>query len=198
MQAGLLVDDLPRHHGGAVLVATQIVRQPNLVRMVRASQLPNGMTLLLEIAAGDAQAIEQGQRLTGWATAELIHAAGFFMEQILFTERASYYRVLGAYRTMSQADLRYHMTLLMRWIHPDARPADSLNRVDRSVFITRITAAWETLKSTERRLAYDTSLAPVGSSPSAPRSTRHSKLALRPIKKEGLISRLLQFLHGGR
>jgi hypothetical protein len=45
------------------------------------------------------------------------------------------------------------MALLMRWMHPDVAPQG--DRSDRSVFAPRIAAAWNNLKTAERRSAYD-------------------------------------------
>ena len=42
------------------------------------------------------------------------------------------------------------MALLMRWLHPDVA-----REGERAVFAQRIAAAWNTLKTPERRAAYD-------------------------------------------
>jgi DnaJ-class molecular chaperone len=42
------------------------------------------------------------------------------------------------------------MALLLRWLHPDMD-----RHGERSLFAGRITQAWETLKTPERRAAYD-------------------------------------------
>lgn len=192
--------------GGAVMAASQILRQPALVRVVRKAPLPRGMTFLLEVAAGDADALSEASRLTGDSPSRLTEAAGFFVEQILFMERADHYRILGAPRNASTADLRHHMALLMRWLHPDIYAERPTGRVDRSVLATRITAAWQTLKVDDRRAAYDASLnasraasdAEPHSGHSSLRSRRYPRLSLHHLEGEGFISRLLLFLQGRR
>ena len=65
---------------------------------------------------------------------------------------ADHYRVLGARPEASTSELRRNMALLIRWLHPDQQ-----NGGDRSVFTTRITRAWNELKTEDRRTAYDLS-----------------------------------------
>src|SRR5262249_38591623 len=43
-----------------------------------------------------------------------------------------------------------NVALLLKWLHPDVDP-----RGERSVFIGKVTAAWNDLKTPERRAAYD-------------------------------------------
>ena len=77
-------------------------------------------------------------------------AATFYIEQILLFSDADSYRVLGASAETSSKDLRRNMALLMRWLHPDSRATD-----DRAIFAHRVSTAWESLKSAERRADYD-------------------------------------------
>jgi curved DNA-binding protein CbpA len=80
-------------------------------------------------------------------------AAEFFIEQILFAPNADSYRVLGASPQASAADLRQNLGLLLRWLHPDVEVCG-----ERSIFIGKVTAAWNDLKTPERRAAYDEAL----------------------------------------
>ena len=82
--------------------------------------------------------------------AVLRQAAEFFIEQILMSPVSGSYRVLGANRDASGAELRHNMALLVRWMHPDVAAS-----VDRSMFAGRVTLAWDDLKTAERRAAYD-------------------------------------------
>lgn len=77
-------------------------------------------------------------------------ASAFFIEQILLSPDADSYRVLGADDTATAAELRHNMALLLRWLHPDVARLGV-----RSLFAGRITQAWESLKTPERRAAYD-------------------------------------------
>jgi curved DNA-binding protein CbpA len=109
------------------------------------------MGLLLTVAAGDDPAREAAAvaRL-GRPLEVLREAATFFIEQILFAPGGDSYRVLGASPAASTGELRHNMALLMRWLHPDVARAG-----ERAVFAQRIAAAWNTLKTPERRAAYD-------------------------------------------
>jgi hypothetical protein len=47
-------------------------------------------------------------------------------------------------------ELRRNMALLIKWLHPDMdRPGDQ------SMFVHRVTMAWDDLKTADRRAAYD-------------------------------------------
>jgi DnaJ-class molecular chaperone len=79
-------------------------------------------------------------------------AAAFFIEQVLLHPGADSYRVLGARPDAPNGELRRNMALLLKWLHPD-----SDRQGQRSVFATRVTRAWNDLKTPERRAAYDRS-----------------------------------------
>ena len=66
------------------------------------------------------------------------------------------------------------MALLMRWLHPDVA-----REGERSVFAARIAAAWNTLKTPERRAAYD--------------RERHAAARLRPAGPWRALARGLAF-----
>jgi len=188
---------------GAILTASQMVHRPALVRVMRKSALPKGMTFLLEVAVGEAEALAEAERLTGAPPDVQRNAACFFVEQVLFIQGADHYRVLGATITAPTSELRYHMALLMRWLHPDARARQPQGEIDRSVFAARITEAWKVLKSSEGRAAYDASLrsAPVLHASRKSRARRirqHPMLSLHPLKGEGWLGRLFLLLQGRR
>ena len=125
-----------------------------MARKVRRLPLPKGMTFLLEIAAGDIEALREAAALTAHPHAVLQEATGFFIEQILFSRNADNYRTLGASSQASYSELRHHMALLMRWLHPDLVSGGACRPcLDRSVYASRVTKAWEAVKSGERRAA---------------------------------------------
>ncbi len=185
---------------GALFVAVEMQRRPTLARVVREAPLPKGVTVLLEIAAGDADALEYAQRMTGESSGALMGAACFFVEQVLFTRSADYYRVLGSTSGASVTELRRHMALLMRWLHPDTKnTAPNFGQVDRSVFVARITSAWQTLKSEERRAAYDSSLRAANAGGWLRRKSRPRRpLSLHRLDDGSFFGRLLGFFQGGR
>ena len=140
----------------ALAAALGMRSYPRVARRVRRLPLPKGVTFLLEIAAGDLEALREAASLTDHSHAFLQEAAGFFIEQILFSQNADNYRTLGACRQTSQSELRHHMALLMRWLHPDVVSGGACRPcLDRSVYASRVTTAWEAVKTGERRAAYN-------------------------------------------
>lgn len=140
----------------ALVAALTMLHYPHLTGRARESSLPKGVTFLLQVAAGEAEALSEAQALTGQTEKNLGKAAGFFVEQVLLSAVTDRYRVLGCDRKASNADLRRHMALIMKWLHPDIVGADSpASGFDRSLYVNRVTEAWEALKTEDRRLAYD-------------------------------------------
>lgn len=140
----------------AIEVALALIAQPALVRRVSHMPLPGGVTVLLEFAAGDSEAIHAATLAAQQPQHLLEEACGFFIEQVMHAEGADSYRILGCRGDEPRSQLRRHMALLLRWLHPDrlVMPTDDL-RIDRTVFAHRVTQAWEDLKTGERRAAYD-------------------------------------------
>ena len=136
----------------ALNVAIDLMHDPRQVRRVRPVSLPDGVIFLLRIAAGDEAAISRATTATGRSRETIREAAAFFIEQTLFCPEADSYRVLGASPDASTGEIRRHMALLLRWLHPDHDP-----KGERSVFTSRVTRAWNDLKTQERRAAYDRS-----------------------------------------
>ena len=136
----------------ALKSAIDLLHVPSRVRPMRSAALPHGVVTLLEIASGDAEATSRASELTGRAPEVVRNAAEFFVEQILFAPGSDSYRVLGGNAQTSSGELRRNMALLLKWLHPDMERNSS---DDRSVFAGRVTLAWEDLKTSERRAAYD-------------------------------------------
>ena len=134
----------------ALKIAIDLMHVPSQVWLVRSEPLPDGVLILLRIAAGDAEAERSGALAVDRSTEVLRQAATFFIEQILFAPNADSYRVLGAAPQATAAELRRNVGLLLRWLHPDLDPQGA-----RSIFARRVTAAWNDLKTPERRAAYD-------------------------------------------
>jgi hypothetical protein len=132
--------------------AVDLMFLPSQVRRIRSTPLPNDVVVLLRIAAGDEETTKKAAALVGQSCEVVRQAAAFFVEQILLFPDADSYRVLGARPEATSGELRRHMTLLLRWLHPDLDPLG-----ERSVFAARVTSAWNDLKTPERRAAYDRS-----------------------------------------
>lgn len=134
----------------ALKVAIDLLHVPSRVRLIRSEPLPDDVELLLRIAAGDEDSERIAMGATGRPPDIIRKAAMFFIEQILFAPDADSYRVLGSARQASPGELRRNVALLLRLLHPDLDPQG-----ERSIFAGRVTAAWNNLKTPERRQAYD-------------------------------------------
>ena len=137
----------------ALKIAIDLMHVPSQVRLVRSEPLPDGVLMLLRIAAGDEEAEKTAVDLTGRSPAIVRQATRFFIEQILFAPEADSYRALGANPQASPSELRRNVALLLRSLHPDVD-----HRGERSIFVGRVTTAWNNLKTPERRTAYDAQL----------------------------------------
>jgi hypothetical protein len=137
----------------ALKIAIDLMHVPSQVRVLRSEPLPDDVQVLLRIAAGENEAASAAVSSTGRSPKVVWQAATFFIEQILFAPESDSYRVLGATPQASSSELRRNVALLLRWLHPDLDPDR-----DRSIFINRVTAAWNELKTPERRAAYDAML----------------------------------------
>ena len=152
----------------AMNLAVRLFQNPTMVRRVRRQALPQELTNLLEIATGNEQALDEAATSTTLSPERLQDAAGFFIEQILLHHRADSYRVLGVRRDADRTVVARHLRLLMKWLHPDAIQAGAAEAgmseatIDRSVFVSRVTGAWEDLKTDTRRRAYDEQLGDLG------------------------------------
>jgi hypothetical protein len=134
----------------AFQLALDLHRVPWRVRLVRGQPLPGGTRLLLTVATGDAAGEAAAVAALGRPPEVVREAATFFIEQVLLAPGGDSYRVLGCGPAAPASELRHNMALLMRWLHPDVARDD-----ERAVFAARIAAAWNTLKTPERRAAYD-------------------------------------------
>jgi hypothetical protein len=134
----------------ALQLALDLHRAPWGVRQVRQQPLPNGIGLLLSVAAGEAASEAAAVARLGRPLEATREAATFFIEQVLLAPGTDSYRVLGASPAAATSELRRNMALLMSWLHPDVA-----REGERAVFAARIAAAWNTLKTPERRAAYD-------------------------------------------
>jgi len=134
----------------ALRFAIEFMHVPSQVRLFRSEPLPDGVAMLLRIAAGDDEAERAAAALTDRSRDIVRRAAVFFIEQILFAPDADSYQVLGASPTATASELRRNVALLLRWLHPDLDPHG-----ERSIYVSRVTSAWNNLKTPERRADYD-------------------------------------------
>jgi hypothetical protein len=138
----------------ALKAAVDLLSVPSRARPMRSAPLPGGIATLLQIASGDGEATSGAASITGRSRETVREAAAFFIEQVLLAPDSDSYRILGGAPELPADELRRNMALLLRWLHPDmANSAD--DRANRSIYATRVTRAWEELKTPERRAAYD-------------------------------------------
>lgn len=195
----------------AIRLAVDLLQLPSRVRHIREGALPDGMEQLLRVAVGEEAALQAAGELTSRPTEALRKAAGFFIEQILLADGSDSYRVLGSTASASTDDLRRHMALLVRYLHPDVAGSE-----EKSVFVNRVTFAWNDLKTPERRAAYDTARANRSGNGAAgsPAPMRRSGRAYQPVRtvhaghatqlpqlhepsqRPGYLARLLRRLRG--
>src|SRR5262245_59662487 len=109
-------------HASALEAALYLMQSPSKVKLIRSRPLPDGVDVLLRIAAHDADTMRQATQWLGRSPDTIRRAAAFFIEQILFFPDADSYRALGLTRGATNADLRRNMALLLRWLHPDLDP----------------------------------------------------------------------------
>jgi DnaJ domain len=138
----------------ALKAAIALNLMPSRIRSLRDSPLPEGVAVLLRIAAGDDAAEREAAEALD-RPAEAVRAASvFYIEQLLLYPEADSYRVLGADPKAPTTELRQNMALLIRWLHPDKNPTD-----EQAVFVNRVNRAWDDLKTPDRREAYDRQIA---------------------------------------
>ncbi len=134
----------------ALRVALDLLHLPTQIRHAREAPLPDGITELLRIATGDRQAIRNAAQATKRPQEDITQAAAFFIEQILLAHDADSYRTLGVNPDADSSELRRNMTLIMKYLHPDLD-----KNAERAIFITRVTKAWNDLKTPRKRAEYD-------------------------------------------
>ncbi len=134
----------------ALKVALDLLRIPSQVRAARRSPLPKGTLLLLRLAANEAEAEREALALSGRSVETNRAAAIFFIEQILLSSDSDSYRIMGLDQTATNAELRRHMALLLRWLHPDLS-----NDAHKSFLARRVIRGWDQLKTDERRQRHD-------------------------------------------
>lgn len=159
----------------ALRVAIDLFQVPSRVRHVREDALPEDVPSLLRIAAGEADAMAAAVETTGRSPDLLRKAATFYIEQILLAPGSDSYRVLGCTPAATAGDLRRNLALILRWLHPDVRgPSEG------GVFAQRVTSAWETLKTADRRHNYDVSRQSKGAPATERPQTRAKLVAAGP------------------
>lgn len=134
------------NNADALRTAIEVFYLPSQIRTLRSLPLPKGTNFLLRLAAGDADAISEAQLYSDRPSCARRQAAIFFIEQILLASESDEYRILGLDRTASLRQLRAHMALLLKWLHPDLASDTHRSRMGR-----RVIEAWTKIKISEHR-----------------------------------------------
>lgn len=150
----------------ALELAVGLLQLPSRARALRDAPLPRDVDALLDIVADERHARADAARVTGLSEHTVSEAASFYIEQILLHPDADCYRALGASSDASFEQLRRNMALLLRWLHPDLESNSA-----RTIYVGRVTDAWNNIKTAERRLAYDRALKTAAASKSAHRAS---------------------------
>lgn len=133
----------------ALQAALDLAREPRLAAAMRCQDLPLDILLVIRIAAGCRQSLAAAAHHTGRRSETIRSAAFLYLQQVLLHPDADSYRVLGVDPQASQATITEHFRWLMRWLHPDRNPGNW-----ESVFAYRVLAAWDDVKTAERRQRY--------------------------------------------
>ena len=131
-------------------LAFDLLSAPSRIGNARRCELPDGVELVLRIAGQEKSAIDEAANFSDHSRDFIERAAFFFIEQVLLTPGLDSYRVLGARRDASYAELRRNFVLLLKCLHPDQARGGEL-----SVLLCRVIESWNQLKTIERRARYN-------------------------------------------
>lgn len=134
----------------AVVQALELARTPILAAAMRRMPLPSGILDVIRLASGCRETSSAAETMYGAEPAFSRDAAVLYIQEVLFHANSDYYRVLGVQPDADQTELREHFFSLMKWLHPDVSGASW-----EAPFVTRVTVAWNALKTPHRRADYD-------------------------------------------
>ena len=137
-------------HTDAIQAALALFREPGRICDFRERPLPTDVALIIRLAANESGMLQATAEATGESVETLSEACIFYLQQMLFVANADSYRVLGTTADAPQEQLRENYRWLMRWLHPDRNP-DGWE----VVYADRVNAAWQDLKTPDRRAEYD-------------------------------------------
>lgn len=137
--------------GNALEWALALLHAPGERYALRQKTLPAGMDRLLGVAAGMLpEDLAAAAHTFNQPEPVIREAAQFYAREVLFFPQASAYRVLGVEADADAEQIKAHHRLLQHWLHPDR-----LRSQDDAVFAARVNAAWNQLRSPQRRRTYD-------------------------------------------
>ena len=119
--------------GAGLRLALDLLAAPSRIKHARSCELPDGVELVLRIAGQEKCAIDEAAKFCDHPQDFVERAAVFFIEQVLLTPGTDSYRVLGARRDASHAELRRNFLLLVKCLHPD-----QLRGGERSTLVSKV------------------------------------------------------------
>ena len=112
------MNSMPRG-GRALDLALELTRDPTLAAAMREQSLPSDTLLVIRIAAGCSDAVQEAVRVTNAPAETLKAAAVLYLQRVLLAPDSDCYRVLGVQPDAPRVEMREHMRWLMKWLHPD-------------------------------------------------------------------------------
>ncbi len=173
-------------------LALATFREPSRLSDFRDRPLPEVLEVI-KAAAGESATLQAAAQQFDVTQDTMQEAAVFFLQQLLFAPGTDSYRVLGSAADATQDRLRENYRWLMKWLHPD-RNQDGWE----VVYADRVNAAWQDLKTLDRRAEYDRR-APMAPAPQnfAPRPAPiRSAKASGPILSGSTVRRLPALIFG--
>src|SRR3954451_4898936 len=137
-------------NGAGLRLALDLLAAPSRIKHARSCELPDGVELVLRIAGQEKCAIDEAAKFCDHPRDFIERAAVFFIEQVLLTPGIDSYRVLGARRDASYAELRRNFVLLVKCLHPDHSRGG-----ERSALVSKVIESWNQLKTVKRRATYN-------------------------------------------
>jgi len=118
-----------------------------------AGPLPSNVLDVLKLAARAGDKLDQWSLDLNIPPQRLAEIAGSFIENVLITPEASYYRVLGLEPDASEARITVHYNWLMQWLRVGHHAPEL-----RAELAVRIKTAYRELSDASRRAAYDAAM----------------------------------------
>ena len=103
----------------ALKSAVALYRQPLLARKMEKSDLPQGISEVLRIAAGGSERAALAAESQGATAQELYQACLLYLQTVVFHQNAQDARLLGLSEPINREELRDHKRMILKWLHPD-------------------------------------------------------------------------------